>query len=101
MAPGHTREKENTMQIIHINNFEIEDTTFCLEVRAGVLHLTSLHDDDREYHWAVRDTEGGWLVFKGAHARMTLAPMAPESVAAKLLACDRAFRAMLADMGIE
>ena len=89
------------MESKHIRSFEIEHTKFSLESRRGLVYLQSLHPyDDHEYHWAARDTDGGWRVFKGDRYRMRLAPMEPEAAAEKLLACDRAHRALLESFGI-
>ena len=90
------------MENKNIRRFEIGETAFRLDERGGHLCLTSLYPEDgHEHHWAVMDTGSTWRVFKGTHYRMTFGSMAPESAAKKLLACDRAQRALLESLGID
>ena len=76
--------------------FEIGNTTFTLENTDGYTQLRSTGK-----HWAIRDTDGTWQVFKQEHYRMRLGCLTPEQVAEKLAACDEAFRELLNDLEIK
>ena len=83
------------METKHIRSFEIEHTTFSLNVHAARLYLSSLHPyDDAEYHWAFLHSDGSWKVYRAGRYQISLGSiyehLSPEQVAAKLLALDRA-----------
>ena len=83
------------MEKRHIRSFEIEHTLFMLDTEVGNTCLRSTGN-----HWAIRDTDGSWCVFKDAHFRARLGRMEPEEVAGKLAAFDRAHRDLMASLGI-